>query len=72
MAGPTTGDGRQVNVVAHHAASAHGDIADMVRAMAGGQRGAMDMDRIQANNAEHARKRDACTRAAVLQQHERC
>jgi hypothetical protein len=34
---PTSGDGRQVNVVAHHAAGAHAYIARRIQAMADGQ-----------------------------------
>jgi hypothetical protein len=69
---PTVGDGRQINVVAHHAASAHRYVADMVQAMAAGQPASMGMDQIHAGNAEHARQFGACTKSETLEQHERC
>ena len=67
---PTTGDGRQVNVVAHHAASAHRYIADMVQAMVDGQKPALSMDQIHAGNAEHARQFAACSKSETLEQHD--
>ena len=66
----TPGDGRPVNVVAHHAAGAHRYIADMVQAMANGQKPSMSMDQIHAGNAEHARQFAACTKADALEQHD--
>jgi len=67
---PTTGDGRQVNVVAHHAASAHRPIADMVQAMVAGEKPSIGMDQIHAGNAEHARQFAACSKAETLEQHD--
>jgi hypothetical protein len=67
---PTTGDGRQVNVVAHHAASAHRYIADMLQAMANGQQPSIGMDQIHAGNAEHARQFRECSKSDVLRQHD--
>jgi len=67
---PTSGDGRQVNVVAHHAASAHRYIADMLQAMAAGQPATIGIEQIHAGNAEHARRFGACTKSEVLQEHE--
>jgi phytoene/squalene synthetase len=62
---PTPGDGRQVNVVAHHAASAHGAIAEMVQAMADGREPTIGMDQIHAGNAEHARRFGGCSKAPL-------
>jgi hypothetical protein len=67
---PTTGDGRQVNVVAHHAASAHRYIADMLQAMANGQPASIGMEQIHAGNAEHARQFGECSKSEVLQRHD--
>jgi hypothetical protein len=66
----TPGDGRQVNVVAHHAAGAHRAIADMLQAMANAQTPSIGMDQIHAGNAEHARQFAACTKVEVLEQHD--
>jgi hypothetical protein len=68
---PTPGDGRQVNVVAHHAASAHRPIAEMILAMADGQAPTLSMDQLHAGNAEHARRFSACSRSETLDQHDR-
>jgi hypothetical protein len=67
---PTPGDGRPVNVVAHHAAGAHRPLADMLRAMATGQPASLSMEQIHAGNAEHARQFAACTKAEALEQHD--
>jgi hypothetical protein len=45
-----------MNVVAHHAADAHRYIADMLQAMANGQRASMSMDQIHAGNAAGSRR----------------
>ena len=67
---PTVADGRQVNVVAHHAASAHRYIADMIQAMADGQKPSLSMEHIHAGNADHARQFAACSKAETLDQHD--
>jgi mycothiol maleylpyruvate isomerase-like protein len=66
---PTVGDGRQVNVVAHHAASAHRPIADMLQAMVQGKPASRDMEQIHAGNAEHARRFGSCSKTEVLEAH---
>jgi hypothetical protein len=66
----TLGDGRQVNVVGHHAASAHHYIADMLQAMANGQKPSMGMEEIHAGNADHARQFAACSKSETLEQHD--
>jgi hypothetical protein len=68
---PTTGDGRQVNVVAHHAASSHAAIARQIQAMVDGQPRPLTMDQIHAGNAEHARQFAGCSRAETLELHDR-
>jgi Mycothiol maleylpyruvate isomerase N-terminal domain len=67
---PTVNDGRQVNVVAHHAAGAHRPIAEMLQEMARGKPASLSMEQIDAGNAEHARRMGACSKADVLEQHE--
>jgi hypothetical protein len=67
---PTAGDGRQVNVVAHHAARSHRPIAEMLQEMARGKPASVNMEQIDAGNAEHARHFGACSKAEVLEQHE--
>jgi hypothetical protein len=67
---PTPGDGRPVNVVAHHAASSHGPIAHMIQAMGQGQPASLSMDQIDAGNAEHARRFGACSKAETLELNE--
>ena len=66
----TPGDGRPVNVVAHHAAGAHRLIADLLQAMATGQPASLSMEQIHAGNAAHARQFAACTKAEALEQHD--
>jgi hypothetical protein len=68
---PTAGDGRQVNVVAHHAASSHEPIARQIQAVVDGQPKPLTMDQIHAGNAEHARAFAACTRSETLELHDR-
>jgi len=68
---PTSGDGRQVNVVAHHAAGAHAFIARQIQGMANGQPQPLTMEQIHAGNAQHAREFTACSRAETLELHDR-
>jgi hypothetical protein len=68
---PTTGDGRQVNVVAHHAAGAHAAIARQIQAMLDGQPQPLTMEQIHAGNAQHAREFAGCSRAETLELHDR-
>jgi len=63
-------DGRQVNVIAHHAASSHQPIADMVRAMVDGRGPSISMEQIHAGNAEHARQAAQCTKDEALAVHD--
>lgn len=65
------GDGRQVNVVAHHAASSLGPIARQIQAMLEGRPRPLTMDQIHAGNAEHARQFGSCSRAETLEVHDR-
>lgn len=66
---PTPGDGRQVNVVAHHAAAAHRYIAGMVQAMAAGQPASVSSEQIDLGNAQHARQFAGCSKTDVLETH---
>ena len=68
---PTAGDGRQVNVVAHHAAASHAPIAQQIQAMVDGNPQPLTMDQIHAGNAEHARQFGGCSRAETLELHDR-
>jgi len=64
-------DGRQVNVIAHHAASAHEAIADMVLSMVNGRGPRISMDQVNAGNAEHAQRAAHCTRDEALAVHDK-
>jgi Mycothiol maleylpyruvate isomerase N-terminal domain len=68
---PTSGDGRQINVVAHHAAGSHAYIARQIQAMADGQPQHLTMDQIHAGNAQHAREFAGCSRTETLELHDR-
>ncbi len=66
----TPGDGRQVNVVAHHAASAHRGIADVIAAMLAGQKSSLTLELIHAGNAAHAGQFSTCSRSETLGVHD--
>jgi hypothetical protein len=63
-------DGRQVNVIAHHAASSHQPIAEMVLAMVNGHGPSISMDQIHAGNADHAQRAAQCSRDEALAVHD--
>ncbi len=67
----TPADGRPVNVVAHHAAVSHAQIAGLVRAIADGQGTPLTMEQIHAGNAEHARQFAGCSKTETLETHDR-
>jgi hypothetical protein len=68
---PTSGDGRQINVVAHHAAGSHSYIARQIQALVDGQPQPLTMDQIHAGNAQHAQRFAGCSRAETLELHDR-
>jgi len=67
---PTPADGRQVNVVAHHAAASHRPIAQLVQAMANGAEAVMTLEQVHIGNAAHALQFAACTKRDALDQNQ--
>ena len=66
----TTAEKWPVGVVAHHVATAHEGLGNLVKALGAGQtKGDVSMDMVHAMNAKHAQEHAGCAKAETIALH---